>query len=145
MTMAAHPGDLGTLQQQVLVAQEVLDEMRQLDTEDAAAVARAIQSIGRVDGEPIQLAFAGGPPGTQHFAIVPAGDASPVVIYRSMAPSEGGQYRVTSLMERATYDAYRKAQRSGLLDDENVKALLVVGGILVAAYLLTRSKGVNPA
>jgi hypothetical protein len=47
-------------------------------------------------------------------------------------------------MERATYDAYSKAQRSGPLDDEFIRTLLVVGGILFAAYLLTRSKGTNP-
>jgi enoyl-CoA hydratase/carnithine racemase len=142
--MAAEASDLG-IAQHVLVAQEVLDEMRQMTPAVAADVARAIQSIGRVEGEPIQLAVAGLPPGVRHYAKVPEGSSkAPVVIYRTMVPSEGGQWRVTSLMERATYDAYRKAERSGLLDDDMVKALLVVGGILVAAYLLTRgSKGAS--
>lgn len=142
--MGAEAGGLG-IAQHVLVAQDVLDEMRQMNPAIAADVARAIQSVGRIQGEPIQLAVAGAPSGVRHYAKVPEGSSeAPVVIYRTMAPGEGGQWRVTSLMERATYDAYRKAERSGLLDDETVKTLLVVGGILVAAYILTRgSKGTS--
>jgi len=121
----------------------VLDEMHQLEPAIAEDVARAIQSIDAVQGEPIPLTVPGVPPGTEHFAIVPASEDAPVVIYRTMTENEPGRYRVTSLMDRSAYDAYRKAVKSGLLDDETLKALLVVGGILVAAYLLTRGKGVT--
>ena len=143
MSMATAQAGSAGLGQDVLVAREVLDEMHQLEPAIAEDVARAIQSIDAVQGEPIPLTVPGVPPGTEHFAIVPASEDAPVVIYRTMTENEPGRYRVTSLMDRSAYDAYRKAVKSGLLDDETLKALLVVGGILVAAYLLTRGKGVT--
>jgi hypothetical protein len=143
VSMATAQAGSAGLGQDVLVAREVLDEMHQLEPAIAEDVARAIQSIDAVQGEPIPLTVPGVPPGTEHFAIVPASEDAPVVIYRTMTENEPGRYRVTSLMDRAAYDAYRKAVKSGLLDDETLKALLVVGGILVAAYLLTRGKGVT--
>jgi hypothetical protein len=145
VSMATAEAGSAGLAQDVLVAREVLDEMHQLEPAIAEDVARAIQSIDAVRGEPIPLTVPGVPPGSEHFAIVPASEDAPVVIYRTMTENEPGRYRVTSLMDRAAYDAYRKAVKSGLLDDETLKALLVVGGILVAAYLLTRGKGGTPS
>lgn len=140
MSMAAEAGNTG-LAQDVLVAREVLDDMRQLDPAIAEDVARAIQSIDAVQGDPIPLTVPGVPPGSEHFAIVPASENAPVVIYRTMTETEPGRYRVTSLMDRAAYDGYRNAVKSGVLDEDALKTLLIVGGILVAAYLLTRGKG----
>jgi hypothetical protein len=131
----------------VLVAQQVIDEMRSLNPVQAASVARAIKSIGHGGkGVPIKLTVPGAPLGVRHYALVPAdNDQAPVVIYRSMTLLESGRWRVTSLMSRTDYEHVREAETSGLLDDDTVKALLVIGGIIVAGYALSRLGGSSAA
>jgi hypothetical protein len=111
--------------------------MNQMDPAEATSVARAIQSIGTGKGIPIRLAVPGVPFGTRHYAIVPDDDRAPVVTYRNMTVLEPGSWRVTSLMTRAAYDEYREAENSGILNDDTIKALLIIGGVIVAAYAIS--------
>ena len=114
----------------VRLANPVVEELRALPPEKAAAVARAIQSIGTADGSPL------GPPddqGRQYLVMVPGDDRAPVVIYRQLLDDEGGGYLVTGLSDRSTYDTYVRAEQSGVLDSPAAQAVLA--GAAVAAAI----------
>jgi hypothetical protein len=104
---------------EVRVANPVITTLRnRLDPDVRAMVLRTIESIGRVDDEPLDLAPAG-----QFRAITPPGDA-PVVVYRQMTPAEGHGYLVTGLVDRQSYQKYKLAQDQGLLDTDAGRAML---------------------
>lgn len=112
----------------VLVARTVIDQMHELPPSQAATVARAIQAIGQVQGEPISINLTDLPPDTKHYALTPDDDQAPIIIYRSIPPGERhAKWRVTTLMNRDDYNEYRQAERRGLLDDPVVKALIKAG------------------
>ncbi len=122
----------------VLVAQTVVDKMRELDPGAAAAVARTILRIPSARGEPIPLHVPGDPPGTVYWALDPGTSGAPVVIYREALPSEEGKWRVTALMDPGAYRAYS----NGLADDpvvQGVAAIVAAGTISANEY--TSAKG----
>jgi hypothetical protein len=59
-----------------------------------------------------------------YTVIEPAGDKSPVVIYRELDDREGGGYLVTAIVDRDEYDGYRRAERQGALDTPLARLLL---------------------
>jgi hypothetical protein len=104
---------------EVLVAEPVIATLRgERYREVAPTVLRTIKEIGHIDGEPLDLDEAG-----QFMAIVPAGNA-PVVVYRPMRADEGHGYLVTGLVDRRSYESYRRAQKQGLLDTDAGRAML---------------------
>jgi hypothetical protein len=128
----------------VVVARTVIDQMRKLPPSQAASVARAIQAIGHIEGEPIRIEAEGVPAGASHFALTPDDDDAPIIIYRTVPPARGGKWRVTTLMRRADYREYREAERRGLLDDPTVKtiikaAAIIAGAIAVSSIISSRS------
>jgi hypothetical protein len=100
-----------------------LREMRMADPQKAQAVDDAIRHIPSGAGEPIQLDLPEAPPGRQYRAIVPHATDAPVVIYRSLEPSEhvDGNWLVTTLVGRDQYREYRRAEMNGLLDTPEVR------------------------
>jgi hypothetical protein len=121
----------------VVVAKTVIEQMHKLPPSQAASVARAIRAIGHDKGQPIRIEAEGVPPGTSHFALAPDDDEAPIVIYRTVPPSSGSKWRVTTLMGRDDFREYREAERRGLLDDPRVKtiiqaAAIIAGGIAVS-------------
>ncbi|HKA94945.1 MAG TPA: hypothetical protein VKD66_01665 [Streptosporangiaceae bacterium] len=131
----AGPADQGS---DVLVAQVVVDKMRELDPGAAAAVARAILRIPDAAGAPIPLNVPGDPPGTVYRALSPDADGAPVVIYREALPGEDGRWRVTTLMDPAAYRAYS----NGLADDPVVQgvATIVAEGTVTASEHASRQR-----
>jgi hypothetical protein len=128
----------------VVVARTVLGQMRKLPPSQAASVARGVQTIGQVKGEPIRIEAVGIPPGARHFALAPDDDQAPIIIYRTVPPDDPGKWRVTTLMSRDDYREYREAERRGLLDDPTVKAVIkaaaiIAGAVAVGAILGNRS------
>ena len=131
----AGPADQGS---DVLVAQVVVDKMRELDPGAAAAVARAILRIPDAAGVPIPLNVPGDPAGTVYRALRPDADGAPVVIYREALPGEDGRWRVTTLMDPAAYRAYS----NGLADDPVVQgvATIVAEGTVTASEQTSRPR-----
>jgi len=115
--------------------------MRQLDSERAAAVARAIQRIGEDHGVPLRIRL----PGSlrrNYLAMPTGGDDAPVVIYRPSSVGEAGDFFVTGLADRETYRQYQSAEQQGLLDDPAVQALIAVLAAIALGYAIS---SVRPA
>jgi hypothetical protein len=127
----------------VVVARTVIDQMHRLPPPQAAAVARAIQSIGHARGEPIRIEAADIPPDASYFTLVPDDDQAPVIIYRTIPPGSEVRWRVTALVSREDYRKYREAERRGLLDDPTVKTIIRAAGIIADAITVTNLSTVN--
>jgi hypothetical protein len=82
-----------------------VDELARLAPPQAESVARAIAAIGQVEGKPVE---APDEPGAKYLAMVPDDQGAPVVMYRS---ADDNGYLVTTLVDRATYKTYEKAER----------------------------------
>lgn len=128
----------------VLVAQAVLDRLGTLaktDPEQAAVVAKAIQSVGQAKAVPIRIDLAGGPAGAKYMALAPSDPDAPVIIFRERIPGvDGGAgWLVTSLLPRDEYQQYRQAESTGLLDDPVFQSLMLLGGAALVVWLASRS------
>lgn len=128
----------------VLIAQTVLDrlnELAQTQPEQAEAVARAIQEVGRAPGAPIRIDRSNGPPGAQYMALASSNPDAPVIIYRAHMPDvdEPPGWLVTALLPAAEYRQYREAEKTGLLDDPLFQKLMVFGLAALFAWLVNRS------
>jgi hypothetical protein len=117
----------------VVVARTVIEQMRKLPPSQAAAVARAVQSIGQAKGKPIRIEAAGTPPDANYFTLDTDDAEAPVIIYRTIPPGGDGKWRVTALMSREDYREYREAERRGLLDDPTVKTIIRAAAIIAGA------------
>lgn len=125
---AAYSQDVGTTSAngahpQVRVAAPVVTQMRKMPRAQAAAAARAIEGIGPDIGTPLRIPTPGNP-GGRYLALVPDDPQAPVVLYRPLSHGEGCGYFVAALASRETYDAFRRAEREGLLETALGKALL---------------------
>lgn len=97
----------------VCVSEPVIEQMRGLPRDHAAAVARAVERIRPEAGIVLRIPPPA-VPGGHYLAAVPDGPDVPVVIYRELNQDEGDGYLVTALADRASYAAYRQAERQGL-------------------------------
>ncbi len=114
-------------QTNVRLAKPVVETLRTLPADQAAAVARAVRRIGITEGVPLP-----GNEGKHYMVMVPDDDHAPVVIYRQLPPIEGGGYLVTALSDRATFNAYDGSEQSAFLDTPAGRALLALAGIAAA-------------
>ena len=120
----------------VRLTSRVVSALEDLPSEVAASVARAIERIGKEEGEPFKPAD--GSTGERYMVMVPDDDKAPVVLYRQ----EDSGYLVTGLAKRADYKTYIRPEPStGFLDTPAGQAVLIAGGALLIAYLLSRSRG----
>lgn len=109
----------------IRVASPVITELRNMRAADpgkARVVDEAIRQVPNGAGDPIRIDVQGAPPGREYRAIVPSAADAPVVIYRRLASHEGGDWLVTTLIDRDKYDDYRRAERNGLLDNPVVNS-----------------------
>jgi hypothetical protein len=105
----------------IRVARPVIDELRRMtDPNVAAALRRYINSIPHSAGVPIDIPDP--PPGTQYLAIVPEEQELPVIVYRPTLPDERGEWLITALLGRDTYEQQRQAEKRGLLQNDAVRA-----------------------
>ena len=95
--------------------EERIAEVEKVRPAEAAAVNRAINSIGTVPGRRIDLPTA--PPGTPYYALRTSNPDAPVVIYRELRGDEDGDYLVVSLMTPGQYRQQQEVEESGVLDD----------------------------
>lgn len=111
----------------IRVTRPVMDELWKIaDPGEGAALRRYINSIPQAVGTPVDIP--GAPPGTQYLAIVPEESELPVIVYRPALPDEQGEWLVTALLPRETYQQQKQAEKRGLLQNDTVRA-----GILAAA------------
>jgi len=120
---------------QVRVTSRVVSELDDLPSEVAASVARAIERIGKAEGQPFS------PPDARkderYLAMVPDHDEAPVVVYRE----DKDGYLVTGLAKRADFRTYIHTEPSeSFLDTPVGQAALVGGGALLIMWLLNRAK-----
>lgn len=120
----------------VEVAETVVTRMEQLDPQQAAAVARAIASVGKDQGTPIRIDLPGGSRSRGYKALAPSDPEAPVVIYRR---ATGGTWLVAALLDRDKYRLYRQAERANLLDDPVFRALIMGALSAFGLYLLNRA------
>jgi hypothetical protein len=78
----------------------------------ATAVARRIDHLADQPGVPLNAELPG-PPGSSYLAAVPDDDDAPVVIYRSTAAGEEGDFLVTALVDRVAGADFAGAARPG--------------------------------
>lgn len=141
--MSAAPTSDPPVASDVLVAQAVLDRLNRLaetDPDQADAVARAIQTVGRARAAPIRIDLPNGPPGAKYMALAPSDPDAPVIIYRALIPGvdHGSGWLVTALLPPTEYRQYREAESTGLLDDPMFQKLMI-GLAAAIAWLATRS------
>ena len=122
-------------QADVLMTPAAVEELAKLDRQQAESVARAIAAIGEVEGKPVD---APDEAGRKYLAMVPDDQAAPVVMYRA---AEDNGYLVTTLVDRATYKTYEKAERlpSFLSSSTFRTAANAVAAAAVGAVLGSRS------
>lgn len=142
--MSAAPISDPPVASDVLVAQTVLDRLGKLaetEPEQAEAVARAIQTVGRAQAAPIRIDLPNGPPGAKYMALAPSDPDAPVIIYRALIPDVDRRsgWLVTALLPPTEYRQYREAERTGLLDDPMFQTLMLIGLAAAVAWLVTRS------
>jgi hypothetical protein len=108
-----------TGQRVIMVALPVEAQIRQLDERQAAAVNRAIDRLGTVQGRRIDLPTAD--PAYPYYALQAGSSGAPVIIYRQMRLGEGGDWLVVSLMTPAEYRQQIEDEQSGLLRDPAIR------------------------
>ncbi len=124
----------------VRVTPAAVAALDKLEPPQAESVARAIAAIGQVEGKPVE---APDEAGRKYLAMVPDDQTAPVVMYR-VADDNG--YLVTTLVDRATYKTYEKAERlpSFLSSATFRTAAGAVAAAAIGAILGTRT-GHRPA
>jgi hypothetical protein len=106
-----------------------IDALHKLARPQAESVARAIASIGRVPGNPVEAPNGNGNGnGRQYLAIVPDDEMAPVVMYRE---SEDNGYLVTALVDRDTYQTYEITEQPSFLRSTTFRT--AVGAVAAAA------------
>jgi hypothetical protein len=121
-------------QSNVRMTPAAIDALRKLARPQAESVARAIATIGQVEGRPVAEPEGNG---RQYFAMVPDDDGAPVVMYRE---ADDGGYLVTALVDRATYKTYEIAERPGFLQSTTFRS--AVGAVAAAAIgIILGSRG----
>lgn len=118
----------------IRVAQTVLKDLDGYEPAAAASVRQAIQTIGQVSGEPIRIDIPDSPPDRQYFALLPADENAPVVIYRSLRPDEPG-WLVTTLLSREAYRQHKQAEQRA----EFFKAAVVTGAAVAIGAIIGAS------
>lgn len=114
----------------------VVAALEELPPDVAASVARAIEQIGREDGEPFRPPD--GQVGERYMAMVPDHDEAPVVVYRE----DNSGYLITGLTKRADYRTYKHSEPpQTFLDTPAGQAALIAGGALLIFWLISRAKG----
>jgi hypothetical protein len=100
----------------VLLSPAVTGELQKLPEDQREAIAVAIGQISPDAGELVRLRSPR--TGEQYRAIVPASPNAPVVSYRPLEPDEGHGtgFLVTGLIDRTTWNGYKQADGSGVLD-----------------------------
>jgi hypothetical protein len=104
-----------------------IDALHKLTRPQAESVARAIASIGRVPGNPVEAPNGNGN-GRQYLAIVPDDEMAPVVMYRE---SEDNGYLVTALVDRDTDQTYEISEQPSFLRSTTFRT--AVGAVAAAA------------
>jgi hypothetical protein len=117
-----------------------VEELAHLAPPQAESVARAIAAIGQVEGKPVEAAGEAGEAGAKYLAMVPDDKGAPVVMYRA---ADDNGYLVTTLVDRATYKTYEKAERvpSFLASTTFRTAAGAVAAAAVGAILGSRGGG----
>jgi hypothetical protein len=100
----------------VLLSPVVTSELQKLPEDQRATIAVAIGQISPDAGERVR--FRSPRTGEQYRAIVPASPDAPVVSYRPLKPDDGHGtgFLVTGLIDRSTWDGYKLADETGVLD-----------------------------
>ena len=97
------------------LSEVVVDALSHLSERSMSAVAQAIRRIGDENGVILRITTPSAP-GIPYLAMVPANADAPVVIYRELQPYEEGEYLVTAIVNRKTFDEYEYAEQQGLFD-----------------------------
>jgi hypothetical protein len=118
----------------VRVTSRVVSELDDLTPDAAASVARAIERIGKEEGEPFS------PPDARederYLVMVPDRDEAPIVVYRK----DKNGYLVTGLAKRADFKTYTAEPSESFLDTPIGQAALAAGGTLLITWLLNRAR-----
>lgn len=143
--MSAQPISDPPVRSDVLVAQTVLDRLGALAEEwpdQADAVARAIQTVGKAKPVPIRIDLPDSTPGASYMALASADPEAPVIIYRQLVPhvDDDKGWLVTALLAPAEFRRYKEAEKTGLLDDPVFQALLVAGAIAGIIWLAGKAQ-----
>ena len=115
----------------IAVAQPVIQEIKTLRADQAAAVNAAIRTIGIEPGEPVDLPTAR--PGTPYQAQRPSLPEAPLLVYRQAQPGEPGDWLVVSLMTPGEFRQQQADEQSGVLRDPAIREeIRVVAGTAAA-------------
>ena len=136
-TSSSASGAGGSGPANVLMTPAAIAAFGKLKPRQAESVARAIEAIGQVEGKPVE---APDDSGRKYLAMVPDDQDAPVVMYR-VADDSG--YLVTTLVDRATYKTYEKAERlpSFLSSTTFRTAAGAVAAAAIGAVLGSRASG----
>jgi len=122
-------------QPRIVISPPVKRRIDHLDPAEAAAVRKAIRSIGAVPGEPIDLPTAR--PGAPYQAQRPDLPEAPVVIYRKAQPGDPGDWLVISLMTPDEYGQQKADEQSPLLKDPLVRQEIRIAAGTAATTAVT--------
>lgn len=103
----------------IAVAQPVIQKIRTLRGDQAAAVQAAMHTIGADPGESVDLPTAR--PGTPYKALRTSLPEAPVIIYRQAQPGEQADWFVVSLMTPDEYRQQKADEQSGALRDPAIR------------------------
>lgn len=103
----------------IAVAQPVIQKIRTLRGDQAAAVQAAMHTIGADPGEYVDLPTAR--PGTPYKALRTSLAEAPVIIYRQAQPVEQADWFVVSLMTPDEYRQQKADEQSGALRDPAIR------------------------
>jgi hypothetical protein len=128
----------------IAVAQPVIQEIRTLRADQAAAVNAAIRTIGITPGEPVDLPTARA--GTPYQAQRPNLAAAPFVIYREAKLDEPGDWLVVSLMTPDEYRQHKADEQSGALRNPAIREeiRIAAGTAATTAADDVASRGAGP-
>ncbi len=122
----------------IRVAQTVLRDLEELSEEDAdaaSAVRQAIDSIGKVPGEPFRVNL-GSESRWKYRAMVPTREAAPVVIYRR----DGDGWLVTALISREAFQRQKQAETQVTISS-GVGLGAVIGSAIAVGDIIRRGSG----
>lgn len=119
----------------IAVAQPVIQKIKALRADQAAAVQAAIRTIGIEPGEPVDLPTAR--PGTPYQAQRPSLPEAPLLIYRQAQPGEQGDWLVVSLMTPDEWRQQKADEQSGALRDPAIREEIRVAAGVAASTVAT--------
>jgi hypothetical protein len=106
-------------QRVIMVAMPVETEIKELEEPQASSVNRAIERIGIIPGEPVDLPTAD--PARPYYAVHASDPRAPFVIYRQTREGEQGDWLVVSLMTPEEYRQQKADEQSGILNDPAIR------------------------